>query len=220
MILLPTRGRPKSVVRFVEAYRATQATLPVCIIVDEDDPGNFELPENWKVFESSKSRDLNSAFNTGFAAFPHAEFYGIMADDIVPQTPGWDIKLRDACLEHYIAWGDDGIRQVNALTAPALCTHPFIKGDLVRAWGWIMSPYTNRHAQDLIWRDFAQELGVGKFIPEVHTLHMHWQAGRGEFDTTYAIQPSAKQGDEQYRAYRTSEQFKEDVSRVREELGL
>jgi hypothetical protein len=178
------------------------------------------LPVGSIVLPNKTPRDLNSAINTGFKYSPDEDFYGLMADDVLPITEGWDVKLRDACLTHYIAWGEDGIRQGNALNAPALCTHPFIKGDLVRAWGWVVSPYTNRHCQDMIWRDFAEALGVGKFIPEVHTLHLHWQAGRGEFDTTYAIQPSAKEGDAQYRKYKGSEQFTQDIARVKEKLGL
>lgn len=226
MILLPTRGRPQSLARFINAYNATKATLPVCVIIDQDDYDNYMihgvvLPSDWpQPVINKKCHDLNAAFNLGFETFPDAHYYGIMADDVTPETQGWDIKLRDACIPHYIAWGEDGIRQANALDAPALCTHPFIGGDLARAWGWIMSPYTNRHCQDIIWRDFSDEMKLGKFLPDVVTLHRHWQSGRGQYDATYAIQPSPKEGDTQYRNYKASAQFYEDVARVRETLKL
>lgn len=226
MILLPTRGRPQSLARFINAYRVTGASLPVQVVIDKDDYEHYAIsglvfPEHWpQPLINPEIRDLNAAFNLGFAAHPEAQFYGIMADDIVPESEGWDVRLLGACLEHHIAWGDDGIRQSNALTGPALCTHPFISGRLARAWGWLLSPYTNRHCQDLIWRDFAEALGVGQFLPEVHTRHYHWQTGQAAFDTTYAIQPSPRIGEEQYKAYKGSEQFQKEVKRVKETLGI
>lgn len=223
MILLPTRHRLNNVNRFIAAYVMTGATLPVQIIIDKDD-GSYNgmgLPSHWpNPLINEKTHDLNAAFNLGLETYPDAEYYGIMADDITPETAGWDVRLRDACLPHYVAWGEDGIRQANALDAPALCTHPFLGGDLVRAWGWIMSPYTNRHCADKIWRNFANELGIGKFLKDVVTKHRHWQIQEAEFDPTYASQPSAKEGDTQYRKYKGSAQFYEDVTRVAEALKL
>ncbi len=224
MILLPTRNRIGNMRRFIEAYVATKATLPVQLIIDEDDLSyqGLKMPSHWpEPLVNRNTHDLNAAFNLGFEKHPDAHYYGIMADDIIPQSDLWDVRLRDACYPHYVAWGDDGVRQSDALEAPALCTHPFFGGNLVRAWGWIMSPYTNRHCQDIIWRDFARELNIGVFLPDVHTLHAHWQCERGEYDATYASQPSAKKAHYDYHnVYKNSIQFYEDVKRVKEKLGV
>ena len=227
IILLPSRNRPDKVTRFIQAYHATKATLPVALVLDVDNVGAYEevwrtvVPANWLMVVNHTPHDLNSAINTVFHSFPDAAFYGFMADDIVPQTEAWDVKLAEACVPHYIAWGDDGIRQSNAMDAPALCTHPFIGGDVARAWGWLASPYTNRHCQDMIWRDFYTELGIGKYLPDVVTKHCHWQTGEADFDVTYAEQPSAKEGHHQYwDCYKNSQKFKDDVQRVRERLKL
>lgn len=219
MIFLPTRGRPDSIKRFAAHYDLTKATVPVVVIIDADNQdayANVVLPPNWKVFINPKCRDLVGAFNAAFEAYPDEAFYGLMADDLVPETPGWDTALAEAATPHYIAWGNDTI-----WTDGSLPTHPFIGGDLARACGWLVSPYTNRHCQDFIWKDFADTLKIGKFLPDVVYRHLHWQCGTAPYDTTYAIQPSAAEGHKQYHfGYKQSDQFRADVERVRKSLNL
>lgn len=225
MILFPTRNRAWALTRFIEQYQLTGATLPVCVIVDEDNLGHYEeawkeAPAGWILFPNKKIRDLNGAMNSAFEAFPNEPFYGMVADDVVPTTYAWDIKLSEACKPHYIVWGDDGIWGSHR-GKPDLPTHPFIGGDLVRAWGWFSPPYTNRHCADFIWMDFAAALGVGKSMPEVIMEHMHWEAGKAKRDMTYALQPSRAEGHEAYHnKYKNSDKFKADLARVKEKLGI
>lgn len=220
MIMFPTRNRPKSLLRFIENYKKTNATLPITVIIDQDnlEPYNEawkEAPENWILFPNKEVRNLRDAMNSCVKCFPDDPFYGIIADDCIPITEGWDIQLSEACKPHYIAWPDDGIWGGN------LPTHPFIGGDMVRAWGWFSPPYTNRHCADFIWKDFANALDIGKYCENVKIKHQHWQTGEAEFDATYATQPSPSEGHDQYHnVYKNSEQFKKDVESVKEKLGI
>ena len=220
MILFPTRGRDWALTRFIEQYALTGATLPVCVIIDTDNGAHYEkaldnMPDNFELFINKTSKDLRAAVNNAFAFFPDEPFYCIIADDIVPKTYEWDVKLAEAAGKHNIAWGDDGI------WGERLCTHPAIGGDLVRAWGWFMSPYTNRHCADFIWKDFADALGIGVYRDDIKLPHLHWQAGQAKYDVTYATQPSPQEGHKQYHdIYKGSEQFKKDVAMVREKLGI
>ena len=50
MIVLPTRGRPLSLKRFVAHYLRTEAVLPVQVVMDADDADKYEsigLPNHW-----------------------------------------------------------------------------------------------------------------------------------------------------------------------------
>jgi hypothetical protein len=226
MIFFPTRSRAWALQRFIDNYKVTGATLPVLIIIDEDNLSHYgdilsKLPSStFQLFPNPANRNLRDAVNNAFAANPNEEFYGIVADDIVPHTDEWDVKLAEACKPHYIAWPNDGIwgKQNNN---PELPTHPFIGGDLCRALGYVMTPHTNRHCADFVWLDIANALGLGKPMPEILMEHMHWQNGKAPIDTTYSLQPSAAEGHHQYHnVYKGSDVFKADIERVRKALGL
>lgn len=220
MILFPTRNRSWALARFIEQYALTGATLPVCVIVDEDNLDHYEevwktSPSGWILFSNKKVGDLNGALNSAVEAFPNESFYGLVADDVVPLTHGWDVKLADACKPHYISWGNDTI------WGEKLPTHPFIGGDLVRAFGWFSPPYTNRHCADFIWKDFADHLNLAHYCGDVTMKHKHWQTKEAEFDVTYATQPSPQEGHKQYHEmYKGSATFQDDIKRVKEKLGL
>jgi hypothetical protein len=225
MILFPTRSRAWALQRFIDNYKVTGATLPVMVIIDTDNTDHYKgvignLPEGFTIFYNSVIRNLRDAVNLAFQFYPNEDYYGIVADDIVPHTDEWDVKLAEACKPHYIAWPNDGIWGKQNHN-PELPTHPFIGGDLVRALGWIISPYTQRHCADFVWRDLADELGIGKPMSDIFLQHVHWQTSQAPFDSTYALQPSAqKDHDSYWHEYHKSEKFQEDVKRVRKALGL
>lgn len=225
MILFPTRGRPWALKRFIRRYKETGATTKVCVIVDDDQLDLYretwnEAPAGFVLYPAKTTRDLNAAINAAVRYFPHEPFYGMVADDVVPRTDGWDKKLGEACQPHFIAWPDDGIwgAKHGKMELP---THPWIGGDLVRSWGWFSPPYTNRHCADFIWWDFAEALNIGRPCPDVLMEHLHWHIDSSLYDTTYATQPASKIGHDQYwHGYKDSEQFKKDLERVKERLGI
>lgn len=216
MILLPTRNRAKNLARFIEAYHKTEASERVLLICDMDDHTRLpELPGHWPTpHVNHYSRDLKEALNSAVRAYGMEPYYGMMADDVVPESPRWDWTLKTACGAHKIAWGDDGVHQGR------LCTHPFIGGDLVRAWGWFIPPYVKRGYADFIWKDFADALDLGMYIDSAKLTHLHWQVGKADFDTTYAMQPSVKSDIKAWEEYRVSPVFEEDLKRVKETLKL
>jgi hypothetical protein len=220
VIILPTRGRPDSLNRFIKAYEVTAATLPVTVVIDEDNFVVYEriirnFPATWNFKINKKCRDLAAAMNGVVEENPNEPWYALIADDVAPMTEKWDVRLRDACIPYCVAWGDDGIHQDRFAA-----THPFIGGDLVRAWGWLCPPYIKRGSADLIWRTFALELGLARYCSDVLLEHRHWQVGKAEFDTTYATQPSHTDDGAAYKAYINGPKYQEDLKRVRERLKL
>lgn len=221
MIILPTRNRPDNLRRFIGAYSATGATLPVTVVLDADNVAPYELvladaPASWNfAFINKFSRCYALAVNGVFESSPNEPFYALLADDVVPLTPGWDMKLRDACQPCCVAWGDDGIYgDRNG------ASHPFISGDLVRAVGWLFPPYVRHASADKIWRTLSVELGIAQYRRDVLMPHLHWRQGRAEFDATYALQPSANEDAASFSRYLAGPLYKEDVRRTKERLKL
>lgn len=121
MIILPSRGRPTALQRFFDQGKPQVVGT---VILDAGDSQKYDkvvYPDHWRVIILQR-QPICQIFNQIFEFFPDEPFYGLMGDDIVPETSGWDLKLKEAAGSKYIAWGDDGINQKP--------THPFIGGDL------------------------------------------------------------------------------------------
>ncbi len=190
MIILPSMGRPENLRRFVQAYRMTCGTLPIHVILDAADAHNYnevQIPYNWKKVSVPAGSRLGDIFNMIFEKYPNEAYYGMVADDIIPQTLIWDVILRDACLPDKIAWGNDEIQKNN------LPVHPFIGGDLVRKLGWWAAPGLKHWFVDNVWKALADHLKCGVYLPQLKMPHHHFINGKAPHDKTYANQPSHEQ---------------------------
>lgn len=209
MIILPTRGRPESIRRFMSAYEATGAEEPVMLLVDHDDPSydTLAMHPKFSIKKMPPHSGIGDCFNHAFKDFPSEEYYGIVADDVVPQTPGWDQLLKAACLPYGMSWGNDGVQGGN------LCTHPFIAGDVVRRIGWLAAPGIKHWFVDNVWKDIAGVLGGGNYLPDVKMTHYHVLNGLAEMDDTYLSQPSREKDLQSFIAFRQTS-FPEIARRI------
>ncbi len=195
MLILPTMGRPHNLKRFVDTYLATEATIPIYIIFDAADAHNYvnvDVPKHFKRTSVPAGTRLGDIYRIIFHNFPNEAFYGVVADDLVPETPHWDVKLRDACLPNKIAWGFDGIQNER------LPTHPFIGGELLRKLGWWAVPGVQHWFIDNVWKILADELKVGVYLPEVRMMHHHVMNQKAPLDHTYANQPDTNKDQAAY----------------------
>jgi len=201
MIILPTRGRPDSIRRFMEAYAKTGATAPVLLVTDHDDTSYdaLALHPNFKRKVMPPHNGIGECFNAVFAEYPDLEYYGVMADDVVPETPKWDMLLKEACLPFSLSWGNDGLQGAK------LPTHPHIAGDVVRTLGWIACPGVMHWFVDNMWLDIANALGGGHYLTDVRTPHYHVLSGQASLDDTYMNQPSREKDMTNYAAFMKNE---------------
>jgi hypothetical protein len=129
MILLPTRARPRNLLRFIKAYHNTAASEPVMLMLDDDDSKSYEgipLPDGWKVVVRPQ-QSIVKYLNQCFYDMPNEPYYAMLADDVEPLSGGWDKILKGAAGSDFVAWPDDLIQ------GSRLPTHPFIGGDLARS---------------------------------------------------------------------------------------
>ena len=183
MWIIPTRSRPHRLAALIDACEKTGMSTPALIMLDDDDPmlGSYwelDRPQGW-VFVSGPRRYLSARYNNAFAALPGLDWYGFLADDVVPETPGWDRTLIDAAGSDCLAFGDDGINGGNH------ATHFVLGGDLVRETGWLCLPGLQRIYIDTVWTDLAQDKGVHRYLSHVKLTHHHFSNGKALMDSTY-----------------------------------
>ena len=129
----------------------------------------YEHPMGWTVVTGprvSLSEIYNEVYSRGLG------WYGIFADDVVPETPGWDRLLIDAA-------GSDGMSCGND---PA---HFVLGGELVREFGWVSLPGLDRLYIDTVWQTIAEKRGVLRRVPEAVVRHHHFSNGLALMDKTY-----------------------------------
>jgi hypothetical protein len=111
--------------------------------------------------------------------FPGEGFYGLLASDIVPQTPGWGKALATAVPPFGLSFCDDSI---HGRTLP---THPCVSGQLVKALGWWAYPKARHNGIDVYLRELAYRFGGCVYLEEHKFLHNHHTAGRSFKDEVY-----------------------------------
>ena len=81
MWVLPTRGRPKSLERFIEAWKATSASTRVMVRLDSDDPElvnyiQLALEANFTCNVGPR-RGVSKSMNEVFEIYPDEPWYGL-----------------------------------------------------------------------------------------------------------------------------------------------
>jgi hypothetical protein len=195
MWILPTRSRPANCKRFVNAYNETNATTPVCVRLDECDPDLEELKNiNWpKTFKIviGKREGVRSAMNELYENNLDLEWYGFLADDVVPKTPYWDRMLISKAGKRNISYPND----LGKPKKQFLPTIPCVGGDLVRAIGWFGFPATYHFYTDTIWRYIGDHLKNIYRLDDVVVEHMHFGRGKSDMDIIYQQSQSKMKSD-------------------------
>lgn len=169
------------------------------LMLDDDDPmlggyTDIHYPPTWWL-RIGKRAGLAELYNRFFRESPGHPWYGIFADDVLPEGD-WDARLIAAAGSDGVAYGDDGI---------GACTHFCIGGDLVREIGWLALPGLDRLYIDTTWQAIAESRGVLRYLPDVKVTHMHPSAGRGMMDAIYRKPDDVKAADRAvYEAFRES----------------
>ena len=190
MWIIPSRARPQNIERLAKAFQDTEVTTPVRLRLDDDDPCGYICPAHWEVVTGPRaplSQYYNEVFDRGL------DWYGLFADDVVPETPGWDVLLIEAAGPDGVAYGNDGIG-----IRP---THFVVGGHLAREIGWLALPGLARTYIDTVWHDIAIERNVLRFLPDVRIPHLHFSNRLALFDQTYR-KPTKDQDRALYQAWR------------------
>ena len=148
--LLPTRGRPASLARFLAAATATGMSTPGMILhsAPEDIEG-VALPPNWTAL-CTAAQGMGDKFREVWPLIRHLDWIGWVVDDLIPETEGWDKTLIGGLNGENVISCNDGAR------APFRMCAPVFSGDWLRALGYLYPPELFWHSY---WDDALERLG-------------------------------------------------------------
>lgn len=200
IIIVPTKGRPHLLKRFLDCCVETSVTETILLVFDgPEDRSTYEkkyfMPFTVRELIVPKGTPLSGCFNAAVEAYPDALYYGQASDDCTPETPRWDVKLRDACLPDKVSWPCDGL---GSLKLPGF---GFLGGDLVRKMGFFYPPQIKHWFTDNFLGMLVNRLKIGAYLPHVMVRHRHYINGLAEEDDTYKNQPDHNADGLAYAAY-------------------
>lgn len=202
-ILLPTRGRPGNLARFLEATVMTAVDWHLYLYLDYDDPkatgydavleatGYDAVLEDFQ-FYGDKVTVVHGE-RVGFGASLNelaaraerdgVSHLGMFGDDVLPIDHGWDAALVEALGDDLgVAFGDDGLRDKHSADLP---THYVTQTEVYRRLGYLAPPEIHHLFLDNVARDVGRALGNFVFVPvSIHHLHP-WGEGEHLDDATY-----------------------------------
>jgi hypothetical protein len=202
MWVLPTRSRPKNCLRFIEAWKNSNASTPVYLRLDSCDPyieelKNIKWPDTFIVVIGPRT-GMKAALQEMFLNYPNESWYGFLADDLLPKTDKWDQELIKIAGSSNISYPND----LGKKGKRHLPTHPCVGGDLVRAIGWFGFPATYHFYLDTIWRYIGDRLNNIHRLDNVIVEHLHFGRGKSELDIIYQeSQKKTKSDSEAYNAW-------------------
>lgn len=202
LVLVPSRGRPESVVRVVQAWIDTDAydVAELCFVIDRDDPkyaGYFgcasELPnlghtvvsfvtmDHWEPMVPKLNRVASQAADSW-------QYLAFMGDDHLPRTKGW----AQAYAAQLAGMGTGIVSCPDGLRADDLPTQWAMTADIVRALGKMVPPAVDHLYCDNAIRDLGVLAECGAWLPELLIEHMHPLAGKADPDDGYVKVNSAE----------------------------
>lgn len=191
-LLMPTRGRPALVERFMRNIVTNTARLDqveLILYVDEDDTGSYHLgSEEISVRRIIGPRTTMGAYNSACCDAAQGDIIVLVNDDMVIKTRGWDVKLVDLDAgiadKIYLAYGNDLFKKGN------LCTFPILSR---RVCELLVEPYPKEyrgafidyHLFDIFKR--LQHAGFDRiyYREDIVFEHLHYRTGKAPFDETY-----------------------------------
>ncbi len=187
-LLLPTRGRRKEFLRFMQSAYDTASNpggIEIVARIDDDDSSYDDLLANLpQVKWITAPRDVLSKCWNDCYAQSEGDILGHLGDDIVFRTRGWDTVIENEFNKYpdriLFAYGDDGGPEFGKISG----THGFISREWVETVGHFVPPYFSSDWNDKWLNDVGEAIGRKKYI-DILTEHMHFVHNKGPKDQTH-----------------------------------
>ena len=217
MWIFPTRSRLANCQRFIKAWHNTNASTPVYVRLDNDDPELTDLlkldwPKEFEKVVGNRTR-IGGAMQEMFKKYPNEEWYGMLADDLIPRTSHWDTNLIDKALSHFISYADD-LHEKKI----RIC-HPCVHGDLVRLVGFFGLPTVEHFGTDTVLEEIHHKFKLDGLVESVVLEHAHFNFGQSELDQTYKESQSMKELDKQAFRKWMAEEFDLIIEKINKHYG-
>jgi glycosyltransferase involved in cell wall biosynthesis len=224
-ILVPTRGRPRRLLDFLQSIidtTAVNADVEVVLGIDEDDHSyeGVELPEDRLQIKKTVAPQASmGSINTRCLQHATGELIMLGNDDVIFRTRGWDQIVLTASQRYpdgiFLMYARDGIKNDAFPCFPILsksfCT---LIGDPFPAL--YQGDGIDMHLYDIFVR--LKDRGLSRFcyLDNVYMEHRHISNGKGNFDAIYSVR-SHKLGN--YHFYSLWEQREQNIRAILGEMA-
>lgn len=181
LILLPCRGRPQNILRFLESYKAnTSPDTDLVIGIDKDDINNHSILNTHKNIMIMDKCNLSEKLNIMWKSNPGYDYYSFLADDTIIHTPNWDVIFMNYIENNFNGYG---IVFANDLKNPRteeghyLPNHWTISGSLLNIMGFFSLPVCNHMWIDNFTLQLGMKLNSIKYMDDVIIEHRHIRNG-------------------------------------------
>lgn len=188
-IFLPSLGRPHLVKRFITSYEKTGSSIPLWVVVDENDPKLQEykdliLPEKG-LLKITKARTMGGKSRELWDEYKDFDYFIILNDDHVCVTPSWDQAVISQVQGHNIVFTNDGYVNANGPTriAGAIC----FSGKWIRALGYLFLPGQDHLYSDDLWQALCARPQCAFYLHDVLVEHKHAYQDKDDQDDTFFI---------------------------------
>lgn len=185
IVIVPTRGRPQSAGRLIEAWRATSAEARLVFAIDDDDAESRAyadvIGESAQLVCAPRMR-MGPTLNYWSRVYAEDHFaVGFMGDDHVPRTSRWDALFLEELRRRpvSIVYGNDLYAREIVPTAVAMTSN------IIRTLGFMVPPLQRHLFIDNFWRDLGNALGCLTYRDDIVIEHLHPVAGKSEWDVSY-----------------------------------
>lgn len=196
MWILPTRGRPELAKRVFSVAPPTSSGVMVIDTDEIEKYAHVQLPKTWSKLIRPRLH-LSAKVNEAFRAFPTQPWYGLIDDDSLPKTQGWDVEIAKAAGSWKIAWADnENDTRMGVLV---------IGGELARALDWILLPAVKHFYVDDALELICAEFNIGVPLMDIKVPHLHFSIGKATYDSTYKERPSNAADKEAFHLWKEAE---------------
>lgn len=210
MWLLPTHARPDNLRTVLAACVDTGMSTPGIIHVNagpmQEAYRSLEIPANWQVVYGSEDMSLGDVMRWFHATYPALPWYGIITDDQVPVTAGWDTRLVEEAGRTRIVSSNDGWQAPQRIHGAVV-----FGGEVVKLMGYLAPPGFQHQFIDDVWEAVGRDSGLWSVLMDVMVEHRHpMKEGSGaHWDASYQINFSRQQEDQRrFKAWETFERHR------------
>jgi len=222
-VIAPTRGRPKRAVTMASSWDKTRESrfTSLTLVLDSEDTerGSYagaSMGKPWNTLLVASGTMIERTNDAARTMSP--DIFGWAADDNVFVTHGWDEAVREAFCDPSIAV----VNTNDLLVGDEKGGVYFVRGDVVKALGWLLPPFLEHLYADFAVTSLAKRAGAYKYLGDVIIEHRHPYAGKAEWDDNYRSVNNPSQDSRDGNAFRKwwAGPVENDVEVIRACLGV
>jgi hypothetical protein len=218
LVILPTRSRPDSAERCINALKE-HSTISDFVIAIDDDQAELYPRLDGVTYEVNPRLRMNGTLN--LVANKYADQYEtifFLGDDHLVQTPAWDQYLAKA-IDHKgygLAYGNDLLQRHQLATAVMMSTN------IIKAVGYMAPPKLVHLFMDNYWMIVGRKLETLWYFDQVIIEHLHPVAGKVAWDDQYreANSDEVSSADRRELQRYMDEDFPSEFEKIKTALGI